>query len=255
MLRNALTAIRSLLFTIPVIIIVTIAMGLTAIVGSLAAGGGAPPAASKRGAPTNFQFHCARLWARMILAASFVRVTANGLDKIDPSKTYVFCCNHASYMDPPVIMGCLRNRARFLAKKSLFAIPVFGWALRRAGHLPIEREHPRSAAQSLAGASEVVRGGDSVIIFPEGGRSFDGKLQPFLSGAFRLAIDVQAPIVPVAIAGTHNVLTPGSINIRGGSVQLFIGEPIPIVGMTLKDRDALAKTVRQKIEVMLSENA
>jgi 1-acyl-sn-glycerol-3-phosphate acyltransferase len=239
MLPNALSWVRSLLFTIPLITAFTVGVGIAALAGALL------------GLRGDFQNRCLRLGAQMVLHASLVRVTVSGLEKIYPAKTYVFCSNHLSYMDPPVLLACLGHRVRFLAKKSLFSMPFLGWAMWGAGYVPIERENPRAAARSLARAANTIRSGNSIILFPEGSRSRDGALQPFLSGGFRLAIEVQAPVVPLAIAGTRQVLAPGSIHVHGGRVQLIVGDPIPTLGMTAGERKKLAARVRNNIKEML----
>lgn len=243
MLRNALSWLRSILLTIPLIIISTILAGIAVLLAPLLGGRG------------DFQDRCMRAWARMLLAVSFVRVSTSGLEKLDCSQAYVFCSNHLSYMDPPIILARLGNRFHFVAKKSLFAIPIFGWAMRAAGHIAIDRENPRAAARSVSQAADELRAGTSVIIFPEGGRSLDGELQPFLSGAFRLAIEAHAPVVPIAVAGSRKILKPGSINIHSGPVQLILGEPISTRGMTAKHRDQLAAMVRHAVEKMLAKSS
>ena len=241
MLRTTLRWIRSLLLSIPLILVFTATLGAIGFLSSLA---------DRRG--TILQ-GCQRLWARLILAVSFVKVSVTGLDKMDPSQTCVFCANHRSYLDPPVILASLNRSVCFLAKQSLFSIPFLGWAMRRAGDVPLNRQDPRQATRSLAMAAQRIRQGVSVITFPEGTRSLDGKLHPFLSGAFRLAIKTQAPVVPVAISGTREALPPGSLHFRGGRVQLRVGDPISTQGMTKQDRDKLAGQTWQRIEEMLRE--
>ena len=241
MLPNALSWVRSFLFSIPLIIASAVGTGMAVLTGALLGLGG------------DFQNRCMRLGAQMILRASLVRVTVSGLEKIDPVKTYVFCSNHLSYMDPPVLLACLGYRVRFLAKESLFAVPFLGWAMRGAGYVPIEREKSRAAARGLARAAETLRSGNSIIVFPEGRRSRDGALHPFLSGGFRLALDAQASVVPLAIVGTRQVLAPGSIHVRGGRVQLIVGDPISTLGMTAGERKRLADRVRNEIKEMLSK--
>ena len=127
--------------------------------------------------------------------------------------------------------------------------------MRCGGHIPVERENPRAAVQSLARAAEQVRKGMSFIIFPEGGRSLDGTLQPFLSGGFRLAIKLQVPVVPIAISGTRQVLAPGSIHIHTGKILVIAGDPISTEGMTPKDRASLAATVYRDIEELLARSS
>ncbi len=241
MLWNSLSWIRSVLFTIPLISLYTIVMGSLSLTGSLF---------ERRG---RFQHACARIWSRLILATSFVRVTVKGLEKIDLTKPCVFCSNHLSYMDTPVVFGFLPFQFRIVAKKSLFAIPFMGWHLSRAGHLPGDTRNPRDAVRSLAKARERIRQGTSIILFPEGGRSPDGTLQPFLSGSFRLALDTRVPVVPMVIAGTRAVLAPDSLNIHGGRVRLIVGDPISTEGMNRKDKDLLAEKVREAIRGMLQK--
>ena len=239
MLSNALRWIRSLLVSIPGILLATAALGTLALV--------CLPL-DRRGRRRE---RCRRLWARLIVVASFVRITVRGLEKLDPVRTCVFCANHQSYMDPPIVIAALGRPVRFLAKKSLFSIPFLGWGMRLVGDVPVDRENARAAARSLRRAADLVRGGVSLVVFSEGGRSLDGTLQPFLSGAFRLAIDAGVPVVPLAILGTREVLAPGSIHIRGGSAQVIVGSPIPTEGVSRKDRGALAGQVRQIIRRML----
>ena len=120
--------------------------------------------------------------------------------------------------------------------------------MRCAGHLPLDRENPRNAIVDLERAAAALQSGDSIVIFAEGSRSPDGTLQPFLSGGFRLAIENHVPVLPVAIAGTREVLRPGSINFRGGEVRVAIGDPLTTVGLTPQDRHRLAARVREVIE-------
>ena len=241
MLWNSLSWLRSVLFTIPIIFLYTIVMGSLSLTGSLF---------ERRG---RFQHACARIWSRLILATSFVRVTVEGLEKIDLTKPFVFCSNHLSYMDTPVVFGFLPFQFRIVAKKSLFVIPFMGWHLQRAGHLPGDPNNPREAVRSLAKARDRILQGTSIILFPEGGRSPDGTLQPFLSGSFRLALETRVPVVPMVIVGTRKVLPPDSLNIRSGRVRLIVNDPISTEGMSKKDKDLLAEKVREAIRGMLQK--
>jgi 1-acyl-sn-glycerol-3-phosphate acyltransferase len=229
-------------------------MGSIAIAGSVF--GSAKSAAA-------FQDGCMRLWARIVTGASFVRVTISGVERLDPTRSYVFCANHLSYMDPPVILSCWPARLRFVAKRSLFSIPFLGWGMRRGGHLAIDRERPRVAARDLetirrqfggSGTGGHTRQG-SLFVFPEGGRSVDGELQPFLSGAFRLAVELQMPVVPVAVWGTREVLQPGSIHVRAGEVQITIGEPIEACGLGRPGVKELAAKAHESIRQMIAGRA
>jgi len=239
--RDAFTWVRSLLFTIPLILVATIAATALGLAASLLAPRG------------QLLESCKRSWARFLLAASFVRVSVQGRENLDGSRTCIFCANHLSYLDPPLLLACLETPVRFLAKESLFAIPFLGWAMRGEGDVPIDRENPRAAARSLARAVALVRQGISLVVFPEGGRSPDGTLQPFLSGAFHIAIRAQAPVVPIAIRGTREALRPGSLHFRGGRVQVAIGKPISTHGLSAGDQDNLSIAIREKIQTMLED--
>lgn len=234
-LRHALGWLRSVLFTDPLICLYTIVMGTISVAGSLFDPDG------------RFQHRCAQIWSRMILATSRVSVRVLGWENIEAGRAYIFCANHLSLIDTPVIFGKLPVGFRILAKKGLFRIPFLGWHLRRSGHLPVDRENPRAAMRSFEQAAQKIGAGTSLFFFPEGGRSRDGRLLPFKSGPFLLAIKAGAPVVPVAIRGTREVLPIGSIYIRPGQVEVRVGKPIPTAGMTLKDVERLSAEVWEQV--------
>jgi 1-acyl-sn-glycerol-3-phosphate acyltransferase len=244
MLRDAIRWTRSTLVSIPVILAATIVASAIACVCAW----GAPRQRQQRVTES-----CKRTWAKIILAASFVRVSAGGLENIPRSQPHIICANHLSYLDPPVLIAALPGPVRFVAKKSLFAIPFLGWAMRLEEDVAIDRGNARSAARSLSLAEQRVRAGTSLVIFPEGERSPEGTLQAFLSGAFRLAIGAQVPILPIAISGTGEALRPGSLFLRGGTVRIAIGAPVPTEGLTSKDAAALCLRVEQIIRNLLCE--
>lgn len=199
------------------------------------------------------QIATARRWARSLLAVSGIEVAVEGIEKIRPDGSYVFASNHLSYMDTPVILANIPVQFRFLAKRGLFQIPFLGTHLARAGHIPVPRADPRAAIKAMALAAETIRGrGISMLIFPEGGRSEDGNLQTFKEGAAYIAVKAGAPIVPVALMGTREVLPFGSGRIRPGRVTLCIGDPIETRGLTLRDRAALVERVRGDIVEMMA---
>jgi 1-acyl-sn-glycerol-3-phosphate acyltransferase len=239
MLLSALNFIRSLLVTIPLIALGTLFMGAIAVAGSLLK-------TSER-----LRRSWMKLWARLVLRVSFVRVSASGLDGLERDRAYVFCANHLSYMDPPILLACLRHPAVFIAKASLFRIPFFGAGMRATGNIAIDRANARSAKQSLQRAAEALRSGVSIVIFPEGGRSDNGQLQPFHSGAFRLAIELGAPVVPLAITGSREILRPGTINVHAGRVSVYAAQPMETTQLTLNDRHMLAHEVREIVAAML----
>jgi 1-acyl-sn-glycerol-3-phosphate acyltransferase len=194
----------------------------------------------------------ARGWARSILVFAFARVKVQGLEKIDTAASYVFAANHASYMDTPVVLSSIPVQFRFLAKRGLFQIPFLGTHLARAGHIPVPREDPRAAVKTLTRAAEVIREHRvSILIFPEGGRTEDGPLQPFKEGGAYIAIKAGVPIVPVALTGTRAVLAYGSASFHPGRIRLMVGDPIPTTGLTMRDREALTVRVREEIVRML----
>jgi 1-acyl-sn-glycerol-3-phosphate acyltransferase len=198
------------------------------------------------------QNRVAQQWARSLLWVGGVIVEVQGADHIAPNGSYVIASNHLSYMDTPVVLANISVQFRFLAKEGLFKIPLLGNHLARAGHISVPRDDPRGAVKIMALAAEIIKTrGVSVLIFPEGGRSADGELQPFKDGASYIAIKAGVPIVPVALMGTREILPFGSGKIRAGRVLLRVGQPIETARLTLRDRGCVTERVRQQIETML----
>jgi len=230
----------SMIYVAPLIILSTLLFGFTSIVLSFFDKTGRSMIAT------------ARVWARSLLAIVRVRVSVEGLDKIDPHAAYVFVSNHLSYMDTPVVLTYIPVQFRFMAKKGLFQIPFLGTHLIQAGHIPVPREDPRAAVKTLTRAAQMIRDrGISVLIFPEGGRSEDGNLQEFKEGAAYIAIKAGVPVVPIALLGSRQILPLGSATFHAGKVRLKIAPPIPTIGMALRDRDALTGRARGEIVRML----
>lgn len=199
------------------------------------------------------QIRVARAWARTLLAAGGVRVRVHGLEQIDPNGSYVFIANHASYYDTPVALAHIPVQFRFLAKRGLFQIPFLGTHLSRAGHIPVPREDPRAAVKTMQMAAEAIHQKKiSLLIFPEGGRTHDGALQPFKEGGAYIAIRSGVPVVPLVLIGTRSVLPYGSGVICSGEVTLQILQPIETKQLTLKDRGKLTEQVRELISNNLS---
>jgi 1-acyl-sn-glycerol-3-phosphate acyltransferase len=203
----------------------------------------------------NTAIRVARAWARSILWFAGVRVKVEGLEKIDLAGRHVFCSNHLSYMDTPVVLGHIPTQFRFLAKKGLFDIPFMGTHLKQAGHIPVPLDDPRAAVRTLSLAAKGIQEHHtSMLIFPEGGRSDDGQLQPFKDGGAYIAIKAQVPLVPVALIGTREVLAMHSATFHPWRrVILRIGEPIPTDGLTLRNRQELTEVVRARIVDMLAK--
>ena len=235
--------LRSVLFSIPLIFLSTIVMGALSL------------AASFFDPTGNSQHRIARVWAKMLLAASFIHVRAEGLEKLDPHGSYVFVANHASFMDIPAILACLPYQFRFFAKKGLYRIPFLGTHLRRAGHLPVDRSSVRASLKSMsAGGRLIAERGTSVLLFPEGGRAPHG-LREFKDGAAYIAIKAGVPVAPIAIVGMRRLLPMGSIHIRSGYVVLRAGDPIPTAGLKPSDHTELTLRLYREVSHLLEERA
>ena len=194
----------------------------------------------------------ARVWARSLVRIARVRVTVEGLEKIDPDAAYVFTANHLSYMDTPVVLGAIPVQFRFMAKKGLFQIPFLGTHLMQAGHIPVPLDDARASVKTLHRAAQTIRDrGISILIFPEGGRSINGVLQDFKEGAAYIAIKAGVPVVPVTMVGTRRILAMGTMTFHSGAVKVRISDPIPTAGMTLHDRRELTAKIRERIVEML----
>lgn len=234
-----MSLLRSLLFSTPLIVLATIVMWTCSLIASLFDPHG------------NWQHRMARIWGRMLLAVSFIRVRVEGLEKLDPHANYVFVSNHASYMDIPALLSTLQQQFRFFAKKSLYRIPFLGWHLKRAGHIPVDRSNARASLKSMTeGARMVAERHVSVLLFPEGGRAPKG-LREFKEGAAYIAIKAGVPVVPVAIVGMRDLLPMGSIHLRSGQVTVRIGGAIPTAGLKLSDRMDLTQRMYGEISSML----
>ena len=161
--------------------------------------------------------------------------------------TTIYCVNHQSAMDIPVLFESLPVQFRFVAKRSLFNIPFMGWHLRRSGHIPVDRDRPREALKSMKKAAQEIREGKSVLLFPEGHRSRNGELLPFKSGSFYIAILAGVPIVPITLNGTSHVLKPDTYHVRSGRTEMIVHPAIDTRGLTVKEADKLCEQVRKVI--------
>ncbi|HLJ28697.1 MAG TPA: lysophospholipid acyltransferase family protein [Candidatus Angelobacter sp.] len=189
----------------------------------------------------------ARLWSGMILGTIGAQVQVEGLERIDTSKAHIYAVNHLSALDIPVLYKHLPFQFRILAKKELFRYPFMGWHLRRSGQISVDQQNVRSSVRSIGRAVESLRANMPVVIFPEGGRSEDGHLQAFMSGAFYLAIKAQVDIVPMALVGTFEALPMSSFHIQPRPIYLRMGEPIATAGMNLRNMEVLAERTREAI--------
>jgi 1-acyl-sn-glycerol-3-phosphate acyltransferase len=195
----------------------------------------------------NVPHRVARCWARSILLISRVRVNVEGLDNVTAGESYVYMANHQSMYDIPALLGHLPVQFRWLAKIELFRIPVFGYAMSRAGYIEIDRSNRRAAFNSIERAARKVQEGASIIIFPEGARSKDGGIKAFKKGGFVLALKSKRPIVPVTVLGSQSILPTGSLNVRSGKILVRIHPPIETTSFTIKTVDGLIEAVRSVI--------
>jgi 1-acyl-sn-glycerol-3-phosphate acyltransferase len=195
----------------------------------------------------------ARLWSRAVLWVAGVRVNVEARGKLVPGQAYVFMANHLSTVDIWALFVALPVRVRMIAKKQLSRIPLFGWAMLAGRFIFIDRANAIAARRSIDEAKRRIRGGHSVLLFPEGTRSRDGKLGAFKKGGFHLAIDSGVPVVPLAILGTRECMPRDSLLLRAGPVHVVIGEPVPTTGLTDEDRHRLLEKVRTSIGMMFGD--
>ncbi|MEK6539765.1 MAG: lysophospholipid acyltransferase family protein [Deltaproteobacteria bacterium] len=190
-----------------------------------------------------------RLWSRILLFLSGVTVEVKGLENILAGKPQIFASNHQGAFDILALQAFIPIQFRWVAKRSLFKIPIIGWSMSLAGYVSMDRERAGSAYRSIETAAEKIRNGICVLIFPEGTRSATGELLPFKRGGFLLAIKSGAPVVPLSIQGSTGIMRKGSLFIRPGLIKIAIGRPIQTAGA---DEKALMAGVRKAIEDGLS---
>lgn len=189
-----------------------------------------------------------KMFSWVILKLAGVRVKVTGRENLNEKEAYIFISNHQSYFDIPVLMQAVPNNMRFIYKKSLSRIPVFGWGMYLGGYLPINRDNPRDAMKELKHAAGKVRKGLSVVIFPEGTRSPDGSLGEFKRGMFILAEEAKVKLVPVTVKGTYKILPRNKFEIKGGDVEVIFDKPVEY----RKDKNLLNE-IRAIIEKNLSK--
>lgn len=196
--------------------------------------------------PNGVYDRAAREWGRKNLAANRLEVSVAGQEKI-PDGPVVFVSNHVSFVDIWALVAFLPGTVRFLAKRELLHVPIFGWAMRSAGHIPIDRKNRQAAVDACGEAGSMIRDGTSAIVFGEGTRSRSGQLLPLKKGAFVLAIQAGVPVVPVFLVGTYDVLPKGTIFLCRRPIQMRIGEPISTTGLSYADRDGLSAQCREAL--------
>lgn len=192
-----------------------------------------------------------RVWSRAILWAASVTVRIHGLDRLAPGGTFIFLCNHVSLFDILALVGWL-PRNNFVAKAELFKIPVFGAGMRVLGTVLIERENQQAAFGSYDVAGTRIREGSSVVVFPEGTRGREYAIRQFKKGPFVLAIKAGAPIVPVVVYGTIEILPKGKLLMHPGVIDVYVLDPVPTTGLHYSERDTLAQTVHDRMQSVIN---
>jgi 1-acyl-sn-glycerol-3-phosphate acyltransferase len=220
---------------VPIILIVTGLLSVLSVVFSVFDGSG------------RLQHWCAQRWSDFIFFVSRVRVDVEGLEKLSQRRGYVLVANHLSMFDHWAFLSFLPFQFRFAAKSSLFKIPFLGWHLRRSGNLPVYFGNPRQTLKGYQEVAKTIHAGISLVIYPEGGRTFDGVMKRFKRGPFLLARTAEAPIVPVTIIGAHLRLKRGSIVIRPGTMRLIIHDPLEYEEYKDEKLEDTARRVQQTI--------
>jgi len=231
-----LSKLRSYLILDPLVWLYTVLMGVLALPGGLFDRSGR-------------RLHWfSRTWSWLIMKTIFSPVKVTGLDKIDTSKPHVYAVNHASALDIPVLYVNLPFQFRIVFKKELLAYPIVGWQLKRSGQVCIDQQKPANSIAAIRSAVKSLKAGMPLVIYPEGGRTPDGEIKPFLPGAFFLAIKAQVDIVPVALVGTYELLPMDTYHIKCRPLEMRVGEPISTAGLTMRDLEAVSAKVKKAME-------
>ena len=231
-----LSRLRSYFYFDPLIWLYSIVLGPVAII------------ASFFGDKERILHNFARLWSRLIMKTIMSPVRVTGLDKIDFSKPHVYAVNHASALDIPVLYVYLPFQFRIVFKSELLAYPIIGWHLKRSGQVCIDQQNPVRSVGSVRSALKSLKAGMPLVIFPEGGRTPDGEIKPFMAGAFFLAIKAQVDVVPVALVGTFDLLPMNTYHIKPRPLEMRVGEPISTAGCTVRDMESISERVKAAME-------
>lgn len=199
-------------------------------------------------------FLARRIWAPGILIAGPAPLEVHGLERLDLSRPYFFTANHQSFVDIPALFAALPVPLLFLGKIELARVPFVGWYMRAMGMVFIDRSDKARSARSVERITRRLREGWSLLSFPEGTRSPDGRVQRFRSATFAAAIDTGVPVVPVALEGAARVFPRSGLGARPGTIRVYIGEPIPTQGLTRDDRIDLADRTQRAVEALLGRN-
>jgi len=191
------------------------------------------------------QHRIARVWASVSMRIALSPVSVIGEENLTRHRVAVYAANHLSYMDTPVLFSAVPFQFRILARQSLWPIPFIGWHLNRSGQIPVDTENPK--ASTLKAGVKALKAGMPLIVFPEGGRSKDGHLAPFMSGPAFMAIQARVPLVPMAIVGTYELLPMHTRQFFPQKVKLVVGEPIDTAGYTSRQVEELTERLKKEI--------
>jgi 1-acyl-sn-glycerol-3-phosphate acyltransferase len=195
------------------------------------------------------QHAIASVWAQTLLWISLSPVTVVGLERLRPGAA-VYCSNHLSYFDTPVLFAKLPFQFRILAKQSLWKVPFIGWYLNRSGQVPVDQRDGRSAIASLGRSIAALKSGMPLVLFPEGGRTQTGEPTAFLSGCAYMAIKAQVPLVPIALIGTYELLPMHTYHLNPRPLLAVIGDPISTTGLVSRDAGKLTDRLQETITAM-----
>ena len=229
---------RTNLWNIPVMTVATVVCGSISLLVSVV---------DKHG---RSQHRIARAWAQLLVFFAGCSLEVCGRENLLAHKVAVYASNHTSYMDTPVVFASLPFQFRILAKKELWPIAFIGWYLDRSGQIPIDTQNPRATLSSLGVGVKALRAGMPLFVFPEGGRTPNGDLQDFLSGAAYLAIRAQVPLVPIALTGVYDLLPMGTRHLYPGKLTLTAGPSIDTAGMTVRQTEELTERLRKAVQAM-----
>ena len=229
------TQLSSTLVRAPLFLLATVAFGSASLLASLFEKDG------------RLQHRIAHAWARISMRCSGSRVSILGEENLRRQPVAVYCANHLSYMDTPAIFSSLPFQFRIVAKSDLWSVPFIGWHLHRSGQIPVNVDNPRSSIASLGGGVKTLKAGMPLFLFPEGGRTQDGRPGVFMNGPAFMAIRAKVPIVPMALVGTHELLPIHAGQYFPTPVVLAVGEPIDTEAFSLRDVEALTERLRQAI--------
>jgi 1-acyl-sn-glycerol-3-phosphate acyltransferase len=224
---------RTVFVLVPAISVYTIVLGTISVLSTVFDRSG------------DFGHGCARAWSRLILWTTGVKVRVEGLEQLDPTRSYVFAANHQSIYDIPIVFASLPFQVRIIAKASLGKIPFMGWHLQRTGHVLVDRA--RAGPGTVKKMARLVTKGHSLIVFPEGTRSTDGVVAPFKGGSFVIALDAKLPIVPLTIVGSRAIMFKGEMMVRPGDVTLVVHAPIETACVPREEVREFAAAVRDVV--------